>query len=218
MLVGKERESYYIHEDLLQIHSPYFATALKPCWNDGKTPMQLELENASPAAFDVVVHWIYEQNLPTYSVGQSRDEDDETPAQSTNFMSNYGLMYSVYKLADFLLMHDLQNAVMDARLKHLREGNLHCTLRGISHLYDAGMEGTLMYEMAIRSYADAVAGDFLSKEQKESEIKEFDGSLEVLKAAFLRVEKLRGTTWTSLEDEKDKCRYHIHPDEKKCKS
>lgn len=218
MLVGKERESYYIHEDLLQIHSPYFATALKPYWNDGKAPMQLELENASPAAFDVVVHWIYEQNLPTYSVGQSKDGDDETPAQSINFMNKYVLMYSVYKLADFLLMHDLQNAVMDARLKFLREGNVHCTLCGISQLYDAGMEGTLMYEMAIRNYADAVIGDLLSKEQKELEIKEFDGSLEVLKAAFLRVEELRCTTLTLLNDERDKCKYHVHPDGKKCES
>lgn len=126
ILVGPSQDEYYFHLDLLREKCPFFAAALKPDWNHGKD--FYHLESVKPVDFDVVAYWIYRDALPDDimdhaepSVAESDDEDDDMEDDNND---DHRALFSIrspvlHKLADFLQMPDLQNALIDEELRSL---------------------------------------------------------------------------------------------------
>ncbi|KAK5942552.1 hypothetical protein PMZ80_005117 [Knufia obscura] len=217
VLVGKEKEPYHIHMDLLRSQVPYFAASLKECWNNNKVPQETTLEDADPADFDAVVHWLYEKKLPAYKLGRTceADEDDSGDESTTAFVS-CGRLSSIYKLANFLMMHDLQNALIDADIYDSKTNHRCYALSGLSEIFDLELANTPLYQMALRSYCEDTIDRKAISEDFKSDVQDSNAEPQVLKDIFLLCEELRRTSWTPLFEEEDKCKYHIHPDGKKC--
>ncbi|KAK5957784.1 hypothetical protein OHC33_000973 [Knufia fluminis] len=214
VLVGKQKEPYHIHLDLLRSRVPYFAASLKECWNDNKVPQETTLENAEPADFDAVVHWIYEKTLPSYTLGQPSDKDDGFD-KCTGFLADFEQVRSIYRLANFLMMHDLQNKLTVADMEDLKNNSSSYTLPDIGNIFDLELGSTPYYQMALRSYCEDTISRKTVSESFKKDVQDPKVDPQVLKDVFLLCEELRRTTWT-LAKEKDECKYHIHPDGKKC--
>lgn len=217
-MVGKQKEPYHIHMDLLRSRVPYFAASLKECWNNNKVPKETTLEDADPADFDAVVHWIYEQKLPTYRLDRSSEggSEDDSDDESTGVFVSFGRLPSIYGLANFLMMHDLQDALLDADLEDLRKNETSYRLVGIAQIFDLQLTSTPLYEVALRSYCERTVKREVLTESFKADVRGTNVDSHALKDIFLLCEELRRMTWTRLAEEKDKCKYHIHPDGMKC--
>jgi BTB/POZ domain len=61
--VGPKRKEYHIHEESLCEQSDYFRAAFKGGFSEA-SDKQVYLEEDDPAAFEMVVRWIYGQRVP----------------------------------------------------------------------------------------------------------------------------------------------------------
>lgn len=147
-------------------------------------------------------------------MGRPNHKDDKSEDESEDLLR--GSIESVYKLADFVMIHDLQNALIDLDLQDLEKNILHYSLRGVSTIFNLNLTSTPFYHMAIRSYCESIVGSAVFKDEEKKMIQDFDGDAQFLKNSILLCEDLRRTSWTPSAEEKDKCKYHIYPDGKKC--
>jgi hypothetical protein len=69
-IVGKEAKSYYIHKDLLIIHSGRFANQLARRGNDNQEPIFLNLK---PCPFIVFKRWLYTGEINAYDAWTGPD-------------------------------------------------------------------------------------------------------------------------------------------------
>ncbi|KAF2117806.1 hypothetical protein BDV96DRAFT_465107, partial [Lophiotrema nucula] len=62
--IGTEKTKYYVHKDYLMHHSPYFRKALSGPWIEAEERL-VTLEDVEVQPFNVFVHWLYTQAIPT---------------------------------------------------------------------------------------------------------------------------------------------------------
>lgn len=84
--VGPQQQQYRIHQTLITHHSEYFRIVFNGSWKEADEN-SVTLEDIELATFDIFVHWLYTQNMP--SVGEvirilesyPRDQGEEENTQ-----------------------------------------------------------------------------------------------------------------------------------------
>ncbi|KFZ04445.1 hypothetical protein V502_10145 [Pseudogymnoascus sp. VKM F-4520 (FW-2644)] len=115
VLVGKEKQQWSIPMDLLCFHSGYFRSTLKGGFAEGKSKT-VELLNAKPEAFELIVEWLYTHEIKTSGRDNPSDIYTEKP--------NIATLLEAWMLADYLQLRKLQNTIMklmDERMTHYGE-------------------------------------------------------------------------------------------------
>lgn len=133
ILIGKKRKRFNIYKDPLCAKSPYFAASLKSCWNGNTNELYLD-EDAN--AFGHFTNWLFQDTIPTIDLGSC-----EGLAEITAF----------YKLADFLLVEDLRNVILDAVLKYLKTNLWAFGFFSLFHLREQNLQTTPLYKLVLRS-------------------------------------------------------------------
>jgi len=133
ILVGSKRKRFHIYKDLLRAKSPYFAASLKYCWNGDTDEVYL---NEDANAFGHFTNWMFRGTVPVVDLGSP-----EGLAAITAF----------YKLADFLLVEDLRNLIMDAILKYLKDNTWDVNFFSLFSLREQNLRTTPLYKLFLRS-------------------------------------------------------------------
>lgn len=197
VLVGSEKTAYSIHKDLLMSKCPYFGAALKECWNKDKT--EITLKHAQPQQFEVVIDWLYEGRLPEY---WSKIDDgcpdsiiEKTPG--------------VYKLADELLLSELQNNLIDVLVRTCNEHKRIHDLSDACAVVKQELNHTPLYKLvlrnAVRCFDAAMSGDEL-----RSQINRIMEYPELVTDYLIQLHEYRRTPWESVKVE-ESSKYHIKP-------
>ncbi|KFZ15744.1 hypothetical protein V502_05435 [Pseudogymnoascus sp. VKM F-4520 (FW-2644)] len=110
IIVGEEKKKWRIPTDLLCFHSGYFRSALKGEFAEAKAET-VELLEAEPAAFELVVEWLY-----THGVGARLPCEDweEQFAKITKLLDTW-------VLADYLRIPRLQNTIIRSMSDQMTE-------------------------------------------------------------------------------------------------
>ena len=136
MLVSPQRKKYFVHKALLAAKSPYFAANLKDCWDGLKD--EVELLDTTEAAFEIVMDWMYLEKLPTRVteyVGETYD---------------WQLTPLAYKLADRLMIPELQNTLLQNEADILLKNNRCWSLIKVSGLAKIDMCHTPYYTWCLK--------------------------------------------------------------------
>lgn len=119
VVAGAQQKTYYLHPDLLKAASPFIAAQLKKCWNPKED--KIKIKNADPDHFENIFYWLYIGLIPEILT----KIDDTGPSDK---------IPPVYKLADELMMVDLQNDLIDELLEYLRNNDTNITLSGLAQI------------------------------------------------------------------------------------
>lgn len=196
ILVGSEKTVYNLYNDLLCAKCPYFAARLKACWNNDDE--EVWLEDAEPKDFGVAVDWMYCAELPLYFTSSSSGD------KFTYFRS----MPTVYKLADKLMMVDLQNALIVSFLEHNQKYHLISTFFSVVDVVELDLCHTPLYQLMIR---DAVK-HYLDKDCSQTQIEETVAKLSkypnLLHDVFILITKYHQHPWAKLSPA-DASQYYV---------
>ncbi|KAF9693671.1 hypothetical protein EKO04_008458 [Ascochyta lentis] len=108
--VGPAHKKYYLHKALVVFHSEYFRKALQGSWKEAKEGI-VRLEDVESNAFNVFVHWLYNQQIPEefdYTAWTSIFGDDVMLYQD-----QFQLQIQAYALGDRLLAPVFRRALND---------------------------------------------------------------------------------------------------------
>ncbi|KFZ04807.1 hypothetical protein V501_08964 [Pseudogymnoascus sp. VKM F-4519 (FW-2642)] len=103
IIVGEQKKEWRIPSDILCFHSAYFKAALRGSFLGGKE-QKVEFQDENPAAFEVVVEWLYTHAIKEYRPDEGYDFGDEP---------SFARLLDTWVLADYLQMPKVQNAVMN---------------------------------------------------------------------------------------------------------
>lgn len=142
LLVGKDQKPFLVHRELLAAKSPYFEARLKECWA-GVKQEPIVLEELDYEGFKVAIDWMYTERLPKRWM-QDLENDD-------GFTSIIDVIAAAYKVADLLVMMDMQNDLVDFVLTAIEAENFHMDLRDIATVFGLGLTHTPYYPLVLRS-------------------------------------------------------------------
>ncbi|KFY63698.1 hypothetical protein V496_03765 [Pseudogymnoascus sp. VKM F-4515 (FW-2607)] len=101
IILGEEKKEWKIPTDLLCFHSDYFRSALKGGFAETKAK-RVELLDQKPAAFELVVEWLYTHVVGARLPYESYDEQD----------TRLGKLLDTWLLAEYLQMPRLRNIII----------------------------------------------------------------------------------------------------------
>ena len=194
VIVGSEKKRYSLFKDLLCEKSTYFATALKKCWNGDKT--EIILDKAEPDEFEVVVDWIYYGELPKYWFGDAIKDEfgvvERTP--------------SLYKLADELVILQLQNDTVDALLQTNDRRIVVNNVLGVARIAQKELTHTPLYELVLRNAVTSFVTT--AKGSIHTACTMLTGYPEVLEVFSLELQEYQRQPWEGIKPE-ESSEYHI---------
>jgi len=68
--IGPDKKMYNVHKNLICHHSEYFRTAYNGHWKEAEDGVALD--DINPAVFNIFVHWLYAQEVPSAAAGLFR--------------------------------------------------------------------------------------------------------------------------------------------------
>lgn len=89
-----------------------------------------------PNAFGHFTNWIFRETIPAVDLGT---------------LEGLAAITAFYKLADFLLIEDLRNVIMDSILKYLKDNTWDLNFFSLSFLRERNLRTTPLYRLALRS-------------------------------------------------------------------
>ncbi|KAJ5092917.1 hypothetical protein N7456_008778 [Penicillium angulare] len=95
--VGKKKESFTVHEQLIFASSPFFKAAFTGKWKESKERI-ISLPQDDPDAFAIYAHWLYYKTIP--------EHDDFNAGTMTTLVK-------AYIMGDKILDRSFQNKVID---------------------------------------------------------------------------------------------------------
>lgn len=167
-----------------------------------KERRSLSLEDVSVDGFGVVVDWMYSGVLPARVSGWT---DDKLPLD---------YLRRAYKVADQLLMTELQNQLMDMVLAggyYMR----HTKLTSVSMMWSLGLNHTPMYDFVLRDCIRRVNGEPESEAALARHIVHLKQVPEAMADIIVWMNKWNHAPWGEVS-RSEWCSYHNHPDGKKC--
>lgn len=221
--MGASQEEYNFHKDLLIDRCPYFAAALKEDWNNGKDTCTLQ--DAIPADFDVVAYWVYTGTLPEGILDDDDDDSDDDMSAGSSDQADENAsddaghetldrLLALYKLADFLQMHDLQNALLNEEHRLLvKEGEFY-NWKGLKVFFKHDLTHTPLYRLAKDSFSEAALDkeSFTFFNGDQEDVKE---NAELASDLLVHIHKYHHKPANQME-KVNTCDYHILPDGKRC--
>lgn len=165
---------------------------MKDNW-DHKNEVHLEKED--PKAFDILVDWMFRGVLPSI------------------LKISYTKLANVYCLADFLIMPQAKNEVVDSILRLWAPKKTCLNMNGLRHIHDGGAFETPLFDLAVRSATRC----FMVHGTTATLTDELIGYPHVMLALLKSIDQWRVKSWEhpTLED---KCTWHNHKDGGKCQS
>ncbi len=127
--VGQQKKLWVLHEEILCARSEYFKKAFQGGFKEA-IDKEITLPEFDPAAFSLVVDWIYGGVLKTQS---SYVEDNKGPTdEEIKAMSQF---CKLYHIAQTLCVEELQNLAMDLYATHMRKGSWYPKGHDIQYVY-----------------------------------------------------------------------------------
>lgn len=122
---------------------------------------------------------------------------------------------AAYKMADALMMNDLQNAIIDEKFNDMKEHRVFWKWNGIKGLADRDVCHTKYWDLAVKSFVEMLARNSLR--QSEDSTLEADSADYPMVAQEILVHLLRyhRNEWKHLKDCRN-CDFHVHSDGKRC--
>lgn len=124
-------------------------------------------------------------------------------------------MRSAFEAPDQLAMTDMQNMLVDHHLEMLKTGSPSTTFGDIRAMWEQQLDHTRYYRMLLRS----CVGSFMESPLTQNELGEQAANLAIFPRAVQDVLALV-KKWNTKRRVKvwkiDGCRYHVHPDGKRC--
>lgn len=205
ILVGPDKQVFYVHKQLLREKVPYFEVCLKEDWKKDKDDA-VDLREVDPAGFGFIVTWLYTERLPERIQGPGKGTFD------------WDMMDVVYKVADGLMITQLQNDLVNIHLDSLAaRGSQHWFFGKLARLYRLDLSHTPYYQMVLKSLARAIAkGVITGLTGKVNGLGE-DTPSAVMRELLLHIESYHEKSWPAVTaPETDRCEFHIHDGEGKC--
>ncbi|KAJ9663345.1 Transmembrane emp24 domain-containing protein 10 [Neophaeococcomyces mojaviensis] len=129
--------NYACHRDLLEASSPFCAAKLKDCWNEGKN--EIHLDDQEPAAAEIWIDWMYKNFL------------SRAPLSIDTETLRIGLIAKTYKLADYLIIPDLKNDLMDLIMDQHKKSRKWFTLHALIDLWEVDESDSGLFKYVFRS-------------------------------------------------------------------
>lgn len=158
IIVGNEKKTWILHSKLLSFHSSFLA-ASRPEVADDK----LEFLNDDPAAWSLLVKYLYQGSLPSLLKSSSAIEKYEH-AVICHKLYNLSLRFSIPKLA---------NLAMDRFRESLRSAHLVPDPEELSQMYTSSPAGSGMRKLLTK-----VAARQIMDPAKERDVKDYQVLLE----------------------------------------
>jgi len=137
ILVGPARKPYFVFKDLLAAKSPYFAAQFKDCWDGQKD--EVELADADELGFEVVMDWMHLEKLPTRL----------TTYEKGSYI--WALTSITYKLADKLMIIELQNELLKNEVAVFRDLGMFWGFDRLVHFHNCGLAHTAYYRLCVKT-------------------------------------------------------------------
>lgn len=171
LLVGPKRKEFTIHKKLLMERSDYFAKAFGSGFKEAKDN-SMHLPEDDSDAVDMLVNYVYRNQLPPFSPGES-DTDLE---ESEGYVDK---LYQLVFLAEKLCMNELANMAMDQiqDIQYKTEKTTHNTKFEDIYSRTCTSSKLRLYVTAMVVYNTRTASATLSEKEKE----EMEAYAEVVK-------------------------------------
>lgn len=157
IIVGEEKKTWILHQRLLAFHSSFFAA--RPEVEDDK----LKYPNDDPAAWSLLVKYLYQGSLPLISKSCSAIQKYEH-AVTCHKLYNLGLRFSISRLV---------NLAMDHFRESLRSAHLVPDPEELTEMYLASPAGSRMRKLLIR-----IAARQIMDPEKERDVTDYQTLLE----------------------------------------
>lgn len=191
---------FFVHESLLNEHSPYFEAKAKPCWK--RTESSVDLRDVSVEGFELVVNWIYSEGMPT-----------PLPSSSTDLDSFFKTVRTGYKTADQLLMICLQDQLLEDLKRCLQKSGRYLNLTAASYVIKDDLKHTPLYTFTVKSVVYHLTTNKPNGfEQGLEHLADYPG---VLKDILRYVLMFRIAAWQNPTVETG-CEFHRHDINGKC--
>jgi len=138
ILVGSQKHKFIAHKDFLTYYSEYFRACLGERFTEAENRV-VELDHTEPEAFRHLMDWIYKQDIQ--SVAERQIE-----AIGASVQDVAGEYMDLWILADYLLIPELQNLVLEKLSEH--KPAVLCP-DVISHVYSNTGEGSMLRKFAL---------------------------------------------------------------------
>ncbi|KAK4547893.1 hypothetical protein LTR36_010612 [Oleoguttula mirabilis] len=106
---GADSKSFYVHEDLLQAHSDFFAAALHKGWKEAEDRI-VRLPTERPVHFGLFAHFVYFGKI--YSA-QMKPEGEGREARGTRATAELDMLHACWLMGDRLMAVAFKDAVVD---------------------------------------------------------------------------------------------------------
>jgi len=138
ILVGSQKHKFIAHKDFLTYYSEYFRACLGERFTEAENRV-VELDHTEPEAFRHLMDWIYKQDIQ--SVAERQIE-----AIGASVQDVAGEYMDLWILADYLLIPELQNLVLEKLSEH--KPAVLCP-DVISHVYSNTGEGSMLRKFCV---------------------------------------------------------------------
>lgn len=203
---------------MLTNKSPYFESRLKDCWTDGDADTALLLEHIDADAFEGIVEWMYNSRIPHCIIQEElntlpRYHDEEwAHEEEVTASHSYGLLFHIHKTADELLMHELQNELIDWAIQDCIKTETWYTLDSVRSCHNVGLTHTPFDRMVLYAcitlYMDKATGVPKSWPNEIQVLTDYPVAMADLMS--MMADRYHKEEWVELKDI-DHCVFHIHP-------
>lgn len=160
--MGKQKEVFDVHENLIRASSPFFDKAMSDSWQKS-TQEHIELPDDDPEIFGIYVHWLYRGTLPVYTKAKDKVE-------WLNILKSH-------TFGDKVLDNSFQNTAIYALIEKcttLGEGKTGCpNIDAIQHVYGNTSGSSPIRKLFLDMYVYAANKTSVQKWQEEDIPKAF---------------------------------------------
>lgn len=203
IVVGKDKTSFKVYKSLLVERIPYFQRRLKDCWDSDKKGI-IEMEDLDIDGFEVIIDWMYHAILPERLTRPVNKYDSSLNART-------------YKVADQLMMTDLQNRLVDNELSLNQESKMAFGRVGITWCWELGLTHTPYYQLVLKDCTRDMITNSVKDVHFTDQITKLMEYPEAL-ADIIKIAKQYGETQYHTPTIRDRCDYHIHENDMRCDS
>jgi len=209
--VGRRRKPWSLHHNLLSKHTDYFDLNSHPCTNNPTSGNSTcNLPDEDPKAFALLVHYLYQSQLPTSPTSYLDPLDLYARAQT---------YLNLYHLSHLLSIPDLANEAIDSYRHHLHLAGLVPDAKEIGEIFRSCAPGSGMRELVVRIAARQVMDPGV-----EGRVEGYQDVFQGKEGAEFAVQLVKairkGSGGVLLEDPTaDRgCEFHLHEENEMCES
>lgn len=206
ILAGPDKIPFKIHKDLLCDQSEYFAANFGETWNtDNKA--EATVSEIEEEIFQMIFSWLYTGEVPD-NVGDEQPEQSKQPIWRNQFR--------LYQAADFLMMTELMNKIVDKALTTHRDIPGQWTIKQLSNFL---VYGVADYSQFYKLVLDSAVSRMVLKHPNGEELRNGLAAIneqypQAMIDIILRLNEYHAAPKSITVQ--DWCIYHMHPNGQAC--